>query len=37
MLVEGMEDESRVREGRDCCGVRMGREGSGGAGCARDM
>ncbi len=37
ILVEGMDDESLEREGRDCWGVRIGRDGSGGAGCARDM
>ena len=37
MLVDSADVESRDREGRDCWGVRMGREGSGGAGWARDM
>ena len=39
MLDEGMGVELREsdNEGRDCCGVRIGREGSAGAGCARDI
>ena len=37
MLADGTDARSRESVGSDCCGVRIGREGSGGAGCALDM